>query len=120
MVSCTALPTSSSLVLMSEATNCMNRVRAFANHQSFVPSPIRLSVPAVSPRYRESPSASVCMKLVLSVLIEVVGRGQFFPDALIIRERVGLTLLTEDVELKLGTPLQPTFKCLREMRLGHV
>ena len=55
-----------------------------------------------------------------AVLVEVVRRGLSLPGTLIVHQRVGLTLLAEHVNLKLGAALQPALKGLGEMRLGHI
>src|SRR5256885_14931827 len=54
------------------------------------------------------------------VLVEVVGRRLLLAGALVIAQRIRLPLLAEDMDLKFGSPLQPTLKIVHEMGFGEI
>ena len=54
------------------------------------------------------------------VLIERVRPTRMLSSALVVSERIGLSLLPQDVHLKFGGAFQPAFKVLDEMAFGHI
>src|SRR5204862_7660509 len=54
------------------------------------------------------------------VLVEVIRRRLLLAGALVVGQRIRLTLLAQDVDLKFGSSFQPTLKVIHEMGFREV
>src|SRR2546426_8146086 len=54
------------------------------------------------------------------VLVEVIRRRLLLAGALVVGQRIRLTLLAQDVDLKFGSSFQPTLKVVHEMGFREI
>src|SRR5213592_1737375 len=160
--SSTALPTSSSFVLISEASAVHSFWKALARLNVFSAHELE-SLPAVMALYAPSTAliasfeipvrldlarrvvilhhehADVLARMggvvgveldlaeqhdapapVEGVLVEVIRRRLLLAGALVVGQRIRLTLLAQDVDLKFGSSFQPTLKVVHEMGFREI